>query len=77
MSDDMEALIHNKSMAILAEGGLTTRLPVIRPVLGLAGVLATIGVAISVTSLKPEITSDLEPRSSRPEPIPLPRPGRR
>ena len=34
---------------ILAEGGLTTRLPVIRPVLGLAGVLATIGVAISVT----------------------------
>ena len=34
---------------ILAEGGLTTRLTVIRPVLGLAGVLATIGVAISVT----------------------------
>lgn len=26
-----------------------------------------VGVAISVTSLKPEITSDLEPRSSRPE----------
>jgi potassium/hydrogen antiporter len=34
---------------ILAEGGLTTRLPVIRPVIGLAGVLATVGVAISVT----------------------------
>jgi potassium/hydrogen antiporter len=34
---------------ILAEGGLTTRLTVIRPVLGLAGVLATVGVAISVT----------------------------
>ena len=33
---------------ILAEGGLTTRLPVIRPVAGLAGVLATLGVAISV-----------------------------
>jgi potassium/hydrogen antiporter len=34
---------------ILAEGGLTTRLPVIRPVVGLAGVLATVGVATSVT----------------------------
>jgi cell volume regulation protein A len=34
---------------ILAEGGLTTRLPVIRPVLGMAGVLATVGVALSVT----------------------------
>ena len=34
---------------ILAEGGLTTRLSVIRPVAGLAGVLATVGVAISVT----------------------------
>lgn len=34
---------------ILAEGGLTTKLPVIRPVVGLAGVLATVGVAISVT----------------------------
>jgi cell volume regulation protein A len=34
---------------ILAEGGLSTRLPVIRPVVGLAGVLATVGVAISVT----------------------------
>ncbi|WP_053208060.1 potassium/proton antiporter [Jiangella muralis] len=33
---------------ILAEGGLTTRLPVIRPVIGLAAVLATVGVAISV-----------------------------
>lgn len=34
---------------ILAEGGLTTRLPVIRPVASLAGVLATVGVAVSVT----------------------------
>ena len=33
---------------ILAEGGLTTRLPVIRPVAGVAAVLATVGVAISV-----------------------------
>jgi cell volume regulation protein A len=34
---------------ILAEGGLTTRWEVIRPVLGLAGALATVGVAVSVT----------------------------
>jgi cell volume regulation protein A len=34
---------------ILAEGGLTTRWSVVRPVLGLAGVLATVGVAVSVT----------------------------
>lgn len=33
---------------ILAEGGLTTRLPVIRPVAGMSAVLATVGVAISV-----------------------------
>jgi cell volume regulation protein A len=34
---------------ILAEGGLTTRWAVVRPVVGLAGVLATVGVAVSVT----------------------------
>jgi cell volume regulation protein A len=34
---------------ILAEGGLTTRWAVIRPVVGLSGVLATLGVAVSVT----------------------------
>ena len=34
---------------ILAEGGLTTRISDVRPVIGLAGVLATVGVAISVT----------------------------
>lgn len=33
---------------ILAEGGLTTRWPVIRPVLGRALLLATVGVAVSV-----------------------------
>jgi cell volume regulation protein A len=33
---------------ILAEGGLTTQLSDVRPVLGLAAVLATVGVAISV-----------------------------
>lgn len=34
---------------ILAEGGFTTQWHVIRPVVGLASVLATVGVAISVT----------------------------
>lgn len=34
---------------ILAEGGLTTKWSVVRPVVGLAGVLATVGVAISVS----------------------------
>lgn len=34
---------------ILAEGGLSTRWPAIRPVLPLAAVLATVGVAVSVT----------------------------
>ncbi len=33
---------------ILAEGGLTTRLSTIRPVLGLSIVLATVGVAVSI-----------------------------
>ena len=33
---------------IIAEGGLTTRWEVIRPVLGLSLVLATLGVALSV-----------------------------
>ena len=35
-------------VVILAEGGLTTRLSTIRPVLGLSVVLATLGVAVSV-----------------------------
>jgi cell volume regulation protein A len=34
---------------ILAEGGFTTRWEVIRPAVGLAGALATVGVAVSVT----------------------------
>ncbi|MBC8090943.1 MAG: potassium/proton antiporter, partial [Pseudonocardia sp.] len=36
-------------IVILAEGGLTTRWSVVRPALALAGVLATVGVAVSVT----------------------------
>ncbi|HYN75803.1 MAG TPA: cation:proton antiporter, partial [Candidatus Limnocylindria bacterium] len=35
-------------VVILAEGGLTTRLSTIRPVLGLSVTLATVGVAVSV-----------------------------
>ena len=34
---------------ILAEGGITTRWEVIKPAVGLAGALATVGVAVSVT----------------------------
>lgn len=51
---------------ILAEGGLTTSLPVIRPVIGLAGVLATVGVAISVTvtSLLAYVLLDVDARTA-------------
>lgn len=51
---------------ILAEGGLTTSLPVVRPVLGLASVLATVGVAISVTvtSTVAWLLLDVDPRTA-------------
>ncbi|QIK67965.1 potassium/proton antiporter [Nocardioides sp. HDW12B] len=51
---------------ILAEGGLTTSLPVIRPIIGLAGVLATVGVAISVTvtSLLAYVLLDVDARTA-------------
>lgn len=51
---------------ILAEGGLTTRLPVIRPVIGVAGVLATVGVAVSVaiTSLIAWLVLDVDARTA-------------
>jgi potassium/hydrogen antiporter len=51
---------------ILAEGGLTTRVSVIRPVLGLAAVLATVGVAISVTvtSLLAWLVLDIDARTA-------------
>jgi cell volume regulation protein A len=51
---------------ILAEGGLTTRLPVVRPVLGLSCVLATVGVAISVavTSTLAWLLLDVDPRTA-------------
>lgn len=51
---------------ILAEGGLTTRLPVIRPVIGLAAVLATVGVSISVTvtSLLAWLLLDIDGRTA-------------
>jgi len=47
---DLVQILGSLALAvILAEGGFTTRWDVIRPVLGLAGTLATVGVAISVT----------------------------
>ena len=46
---DLTMLLGTLALAvILAEGGLSTRLDVIRPVVGLAGLLATLGVAVSV-----------------------------
>ena len=51
---------------ILAEGGLTTRWSVVRPVVALAGVLATVGVAVSVavTGLLAYLLLDVEPRTA-------------
>ncbi len=51
---------------ILAEGGLTTDWRVVRPVVGLAGALATVGVAISVavTSVLAYLLLDVEPRTA-------------
>jgi cell volume regulation protein A len=47
---DLTMLLGTLALAvILAEGGLSTRLDVIRPVAGLAGLMATLGVAISIT----------------------------
>ncbi|GAB2635285.1 potassium/proton antiporter [Kribbella swartbergensis] len=51
---------------ILAEGGLTTRWQVIRPVAGLALVLATVGVAVSVTVTAglAYLALDVDPRTA-------------
>lgn len=47
---DLTMVLGSMALAvILAEGGFTTQWHVIRPVVGLAAVLATVGVAISVT----------------------------
>lgn len=46
---DLTMLLGTLALAvILAEGGLSTKWDVIRPVVGLAGLLATLGVAVSV-----------------------------
>lgn len=46
---DLTVVLATLALAvILAEGGLSTRWDVIRPVVGLAGLLATFGVAVSV-----------------------------
>lgn len=51
---------------ILAEGGLTTRSAVVRPVAGLSVVLATVGVAVSVTvtSALAWLILDVDPRTA-------------
>ena len=49
--DDLDLTMVLSSLAlavILAEGGFSTRMSVIRPVLGMAGLMATLGVAVSV-----------------------------
>src|SRR5207342_1824910 len=53
-------------VVILAEGGLTTRLSTIRPVLGLSVTLATLGVALSVgvVALAVHLVLDLDARTS-------------
>ena len=46
---DLTMLLGTLALAvILAEGGLSTRLDVVRPVVGLSGLLATLGVGVSV-----------------------------
>lgn len=48
---DLTMILGSLALAIiLAEGGLTTRWAVIRPVVGVSVVLATVGVAVSVTA---------------------------
>jgi cell volume regulation protein A len=47
---DLTVLLGTLALAvILCEGGITTRWSVIRPVVGLAGLMATVGVVISVS----------------------------
>ena len=47
---DLTVLLSTLALAvILAEGGFTTRWSVIRPVVGLAGLMATLGVLVSVS----------------------------
>jgi potassium/hydrogen antiporter len=47
---DLTMVLGTMALAvILAEGGFTTRWDVIRPVIGVSAVLATVGVAVSVT----------------------------
>ncbi len=53
-------------VVILAEGGLTTRLSTIRPVLGASVLLATLGVAVSVAvvALTVHLVLGLDARTS-------------
>lgn len=64
---DLTMLLSTVALAvILAEGGLSTRLDVVRPVIGLAGLLATVGVAVSVavTALVTKLALGVDTRTA-------------
>jgi cell volume regulation protein A len=64
---DLTMLLGTLALAvILAEGGLSTKVEVIRPVVGLAALLATLGVAISVaiTSALTYLVLDVDVRTA-------------
>ncbi len=67
--EDLELTMVLSTLAlavILAEGGFSTRWDVIRPVVGLAGMLATVGVAasVAVTALIAYVALDVDPRTA-------------
>ncbi|WP_101524572.1 potassium/proton antiporter [Nocardioides houyundeii] len=64
---DLTMVLSTLALAvILAEGGFSTRWDVIRPVVGLSGLLATLGVALSVTVTAgiAYLALDVEPRTA-------------
>lgn len=64
---DLTMVLSTLALAvILAEGGFSTRWSVIRPVVGLSALLATLGVAVSValTALIAYLALDVEPRTA-------------
>lgn len=64
---DLTMLLGTLALAvILAEGGLSTRLDVVRPIVGQAGVLATAGVGISVavTAVVARLALDVDWRTA-------------
>jgi cell volume regulation protein A len=64
---DLTMLLSTLALAvILAEGGLSTRLDVVRPVVRLAGLLATLGVGVSVvvTAVVARVALDVDWRTA-------------